>query len=64
MPHHRHHQFLRDIAVGGALAFGAYELYHLHQYGNFGIGNPYHHGISFGAPPPYDYQNPNYDYYQ
>jgi hypothetical protein len=48
--HHHHHHLLRDIAVGGALAFGAYEMYHLQRYGNFGIGDPNHHGISFGSP--------------
>ncbi len=54
MPHHH----LAELAAVGALAFGAYELYHLHQYGNFGIGNPYHHGISFGGMgSPYGYGN-------
>jgi hypothetical protein len=40
---------LEEAALAGALAFGAYELYHLHKYGNFGIGNPNHHGITFGG---------------
>jgi hypothetical protein len=40
---------LEDLALLGAVAFGEYELYHLERYGNFGIGNPYHHGIVFGG---------------
>jgi len=44
---------LEEAALAGALAFGAYELYHLHKYGNFGIGNPNHHGITFGGPSGY-----------
>jgi hypothetical protein len=46
-----HHHRLEELALLGALAFGAYELYHLEKYGNFGIGNPYTNGISFGPTP-------------
>lgn len=35
---------LRDIAIVGAVGLGAYELYHLHQYGTLGFGNPYNQG--------------------
>ncbi|CAF1090984.1 unnamed protein product [Rotaria sp. Silwood1] len=43
------HHFLEDAVLLGALGFGAYELYHLYQYGNFGIGNPYHHPMGYGG---------------
>jgi hypothetical protein len=62
-----HH--LGELALLGGLAFGAYELYHFERYGNFGIGNPYHHGIVFGgnnAQYGYGdqgYSNPSYGYH-
>lgn len=46
MPHHHH---LGEIAVLGAMALGAYELYHLERYGNFGFGNPNHHVTGYGG---------------
>jgi hypothetical protein len=46
MPHHHH---LGEIAVLGAMALGAYELYHLERYGNFGFGNPNHHSTGYGG---------------
>jgi hypothetical protein len=50
-----HHYHLGELALLGAVAFGAYELYHLERYGNFGIGDPNHHGIVFGGNnAPYD----------
>ena len=42
-----HHPFLDAALVGGA-GLGAYELYHHHEYGNFGFGNPYGGG-GFGG---------------
>jgi hypothetical protein len=55
---HHHHHLLRDVAIAGAVGLGAYELWHLHQYGNFGIGNPYNQnsgilGGLFGGPSGY-----------
>ncbi|UJR07919.1 hypothetical protein I4U23_012202 [Adineta vaga] len=55
--HHHHHPFL-DAALVGGVALGAYELYHHHQYGNFGFGNPYNgggYGGSYGYGSPYGY---------
>lgn len=55
-----HH--LEELVLLGILAFGAYELYHLERYGNFGIGNPNHHHhhrfgtAGFGVP--YGYSDP------
>jgi len=51
--HHHHlnhlnHPFL-DAALVGVAALGAYELWHHHQYGNFGFGNPYNQG-GYGVP--------------
>ncbi|CAF2867468.1 unnamed protein product [Rotaria sp. Silwood2] len=55
------HHFLEDALLVGALGFGAYELYHLYQYGNFGIGNPYHHTMGFGGyGAPYGYSSFDY----
>jgi len=49
-------QQVEELALLGALAFGAYELYHLHKYGNFGIGNPYNNSIGTGGyDVPYGY---------
>jgi hypothetical protein len=39
---------LSEIALAGAVGLGAYELYHHHQYGNFGFGNPYNNGMGMG----------------
>ncbi len=62
-----HHHHLAELAAVGAVAFGAYELYHFNKYGNFGIGNPYNHGISFGgfggAGAPYGYGNPTFGHH-
>jgi hypothetical protein len=52
-----HHPFL-DVALVGAAGLGAYELWHHHQYGNFGFGNPYNQGGfggSGGYGTPYGY---------
>lgn len=38
---HHHHHLLRDVAMTGAAGLVGYELWHHHQYGNFGFGNPY-----------------------
>ena len=43
-----HHPFLDAALIGGA-GLGAYELYHHHQYGNFGFGNPYGGGLGGGG---------------
>jgi hypothetical protein len=64
--HHHHH--LAELALVGALALGAYELYHLERYGNFGFGDPNNNGISFGgygAPyaTQYGYGNPTYGHH-
>jgi len=44
---------------------GAYELWHHHQYGNFGFVNPYNQGGfgGYGAPASYGYGQ-NYGYSQ
>jgi len=47
------HPFM-DAALVGAAGLGAYELYHHHQYGNFGFGNPNNQG-GFGG----GYGDPN-----
>jgi hypothetical protein len=44
-----------EMALAGAAGLGAYELYHHHQYGNFGFGNPYNNGMGYGSP--YGYNN-------
>ncbi|CAF4916961.1 unnamed protein product, partial [Rotaria socialis] len=46
---------LEELALAGAVGLGAYELYHHHQYGNFGFGNPYNNNNnnSFGYGDPY-----------
>jgi hypothetical protein len=55
------HPFLDAALVGGA-GLGAYELYHHHQYGNFGFGNPYNGGFGGGYGGgyggPYGYGSP------
>jgi hypothetical protein len=51
--HHHHHPLL-DVALVGAAGLGAYELYHHHQYGNFGFGNPYNQNTGFGGFGGYD----------
>ncbi len=61
--HHLHHPFL-DAALVGAVGLGAYELWHHHQYGNFGFGNPYNQGgFGGGYGSPYGY-GANYGYPQ
>ncbi|CAF3572675.1 unnamed protein product [Rotaria socialis] len=58
---------LAELAlVGAAAAFGAYELYHHHKYGNFGFGNPYNnssgytgYGNQYGYDSEYGYGNPS-----
>ncbi|CAF2662103.1 unnamed protein product [Rotaria sp. Silwood2] len=44
-----HHHLLGDALLAGAVGLGAYELWHHHQYGNFGFGNPYNQGGMFGG---------------
>lgn len=38
---------LEEAALVGAIGLGAYELYHVHQYGSLGFGNPYNQGAGF-----------------
>jgi hypothetical protein len=58
MHHHLNHPVL-DVALAGAAGLGAYELYHHHQYGNFGFGNPYNQNMGFGGyGDPYGYGAP------
>ena len=57
MTHHHHH--LLHVMIAGAVGLGGYEVWHYHQYGNFGFGNPYHHhgfggyGLPATAPDPF-----------
>jgi hypothetical protein len=44
---HLQHPFM-DAALVGAVGLGAYELWHHHQYGTFGFGNPNNQG-GFGG---------------
>ncbi len=46
---HHHHHLLRDVAIAGAIGVGAYELWHLHHYGNLGFGNPYNQNGGLGS---------------
>ena len=49
---------LPEVALAGAVGLGAYELYHHHQYGNFGFGNPNHQSFGMGGyGDPYGYGN-------
>ncbi|CAF4216405.1 unnamed protein product, partial [Adineta steineri] len=52
--HHLNHPFM-DAALVGAVGLGAYELWHHHQYGTWGFGNPYNQG---GAGGQYGYGDP------
>jgi hypothetical protein len=45
---HNHH-LLRDVGLAGAAGLGGYELWHHHQYGDFGFGNPYNQGFGNGG---------------
>jgi len=56
-PHHLNHPIL-DAALVGAAGLGAYELYHHHEYGNFGFGDPYNQG-GFGGGYGGGYGDPN-----
>ena len=59
MEHHHHHHLLRDVGIAGAVGLGAYELWHHHQYGNFGFGNPNNQGYGYGGyGTPYGYGAP------
>ncbi|CAF1148646.1 unnamed protein product [Rotaria sp. Silwood1] len=60
---HHHHHLLGDALLAGAVGFGAYELWHHHQYGNFGFGNPYNYDMSGGYGSPYGYGSFGYPSY-
>jgi hypothetical protein len=56
---HLNHPFL-DAALVGAVGLGAYELWHHHQYGNFGFGAPNNPQAGFGGyGSPYGYGQPH-----
>lgn len=49
---------LEEAALIGAIGLSAYELYHLHQYGTLGFGNPYNQGYGYaGYGDPYGYNS-------